>query len=150
VPFGFSGALLVAQNNQIVLLNGYGLANRERQIPITPDTVFYIGSLTKQFTAAAILKLEMQGKLRVTDTLDKHFENVTLDKAKITIHQLLTHSSGLGSFDDIYGSPVQKDEMTRRIMEMKLRSEPGKGILLFKSGLQLARDHRRKRFRSTL
>jgi CubicO group peptidase (beta-lactamase class C family) len=137
VPFGFSGALLVAQNNQIVLLSGYGLANRERQIPITPDTVFYIGSLTKQFTAAAILKLEMQGKLRVTDTLDKHFENVTLDKAKITIHQLLTHSSGLGSFDDIYGSPVQKNEMTRRIMEMKLRSEPGKEYYYSNPGYNL-------------
>jgi CubicO group peptidase (beta-lactamase class C family) len=137
VPFGFSGAVLVAQNNQIVLLNGYGLANRERQIPITPDTVFYIGSLTKQFTAAAILKLEMQGKLRVTDTLDKHFENVPLDKAKITIHQLLTHSSGLESFDDIYGSPIQKDEMTRRIMEMKLRSEPGKEYYYSNPGYNL-------------
>jgi len=71
VPFGFSGAILVAQNDKPILVNGYGLANRERQIPVTTDTVFYIGSITKQFTAAAILKLEMQGKLRVTDTLDK-------------------------------------------------------------------------------
>lgn len=137
VPFGFSGAILVAQNDRIVLLNGYGMANRARRIPISPDTVFYIGSLTKQFTSSAILKLEMQGKLRVTDTLDKHFKDIPPDKAKITIHQLLTHSSGLGSIDGIYGSPVQKEEWTRRIFESKLRSEPGKEYYYSNPGYNL-------------
>lgn len=137
VPFGFSGGMLVAQKGQVVLLNGYGLANRERRISVSADTVFYIGSLTKQFTAAAILKLEMQSKLSVTDTLDKHFENVPADKAKITIHQLLTHSSGLGSLDDIYGSPIQKDEMKRLIMGLKLRSEPGKEYYYSNPGYNL-------------
>jgi CubicO group peptidase (beta-lactamase class C family) len=137
VPFGFSGAVLVAQNDRIVLLNGYGMANRASQIPVNVDTVFYIGSLTKQFTASAILKLEMQGKLRVTDTLDQHFKDIPPDKAKITIHQLLTHSSGLGSIDGLYGSPVQKDEWTRRVLESKMQSEPGKEYFYSNPGYNL-------------
>jgi CubicO group peptidase (beta-lactamase class C family) len=137
VPFGFSGAIIVAKNDEIILQNGYGLSNRERRIPVTVDTVFYIGSVTKQFTAAAVLKLEMQGKLRVTDTLDKIFKDVPPDKAGITIHQLLTHSSGLGGAEDIYGSPVQKDDQVRRVMAMKLRSEPGKEYFYSNPGYNL-------------
>ncbi len=137
VPFGFSGAMLVALNDKVILLNGYGLANRERRIPVTTDTVFYIGSITKQFTAAAILKLEMQGKLRVTDTLDQVFKDVPADKKGITIHHLLTQSSGLGDTEDKYGSPVQKDEQARRIMEMKLSFEPGKKYSYSNAGYNL-------------
>ena len=137
VPFGFSGAILVAQNDKPILVNGYGLANRERQIPVTTDTVFYIGSITKQFTAAAILKLEMQGKLRVTDTLDKIFKDVPDSKKGITIHQLLTQSSGLGDTEDKYGSPVQKDEQLHRIMEVKLDFEPGKRYSYSNAGYSL-------------
>lgn len=137
VPFGFSGAILVAKNDEIILQNGYGLSNRERRIPVTTDTVFYIGSVTKQFTAAAINKLEMQGKLRATDTLDKFFQDVPPDKARITLHQLMTHSSGLGGAEDIYGSPVQKDDQLRRVMAMKLRSEPGKEYFYSNPGYNL-------------
>lgn len=137
VPFGFSGAMLVAQNDKLILVNGYGLADRERRIPVTADTVFYIGSITKQFTAAAILKLEMQGKLRVADTLDKLLKDVPADKKGITIHQLLTQSSGLGDTEDKYGSPVQKDEQARRIMEMKLSFEPGKEYSYSNAGYNL-------------
>ena len=92
---GFSGAVLVARNGEVILEKGYGFADRERRIPITPDTVFTVGSITKQFTAAAILKLEMQGKLRVTDRIGKHLPGVPEDKAGITLHHLLTHSAGL-------------------------------------------------------
>lgn len=137
VPFGFSGAVLVAQDDKVVLLNGYGLANRERRILVTVDTVFYIGSITKQFTAAAVLKLEMQGKLRVTDTLDKFFKDVPADKKGITVHQLLTQSSGLGDTEDKYGSPVQKEGQLRRIMEVKLDFEPGKDYSYSNAGYSL-------------
>ncbi len=137
VPFGFSGAILVAQNGKPILVNGYGSANRERRIPVTPDTVFYIGSITKQFTAAAILKLEMQGKLSVTDTLDKIFKDVPADKKGITVHQLLTQSSGLGNTEDKYGNPVPKDVQLRRIMEVKLDFEPGKKYSYSNAGYSL-------------
>lgn len=137
VPFGFSGVILIARNDRIILQNGYGLANRQRKIPVNTETVFYIGSITKQFTAAAIVKLEMEGKLQTTDTLDKYFKDVPPDKAKITIHQLLTHSSGLGGADDIYGNPVQKDEQIKRLWSMKLRVEPGREYFYSNPGYNL-------------
>ncbi len=68
---GFSGALLVAKGNTVVIAKGYGLANREQQIPFTSATAFDIGSITKQFTGAAIAKLQMQGKLSEDDKLSK-------------------------------------------------------------------------------
>lgn len=137
VPFGFSGAILVAKNGEIILENGYGLADRARRVPITPDTIFYVGSLTKQFTAAAILKLEMQGKLRVTDTLSQHFKDVPPDKAGITIHQLLSHSAGFPPSTDTYGIPVLKDEQLRLIMGMELKSAPGTEYLYSNPGYNL-------------
>ncbi len=73
---GFSGALLVAKDDKIIVSKGYGLANRERNIPVTDQTVFTIGSITKQFTGAAILKLQMMEKLSVNESITKYFENV--------------------------------------------------------------------------
>ncbi|MFQ5825182.1 MAG: serine hydrolase domain-containing protein [bacterium] len=123
---GFSGALLVAKDDEIILAKGYGLADRERNIPVTTETVFTIGSITKQFTGAAILKLEMEGKLSVQDPINKYFENVPEDKAGITIHHLLTHSAGL---KENYGSsdfePVSRDEIVRRVLNAELLWKPG-------------------------
>jgi len=94
---GFSGVALVAVRGEIVLSKGYGLADRERRSPYTQHTVNCIGSVTKQFTAAAILKLEEEGRLSTESTLGEFFPEVTDDKRNITLHQLLTHSSGLRS-----------------------------------------------------
>ena len=85
---------------------GYGLANKDDNIPNTPDTVFDIGSVTKQFTATAILLLSDDGKLRMDDPLHRFFEDVPDDKKDITIHHLLTHTAGFvaslgGDFDHI-------------------------------------------------
>ncbi len=92
---GWSGSVLVAQNGQVLVEAGYGLADREAQKPQTAQTVFSIGSITKQFTAAAIMKLESMGKLRVEDKLATYFPKAPTDKAGITLHQLLTHTAGL-------------------------------------------------------
>jgi CubicO group peptidase (beta-lactamase class C family) len=92
---GFSGAVLVARKGEIVLSKGYGFADREKKLPVTPATVFNIGSITKQFTAAAILRLVEQEKLKVTDTLEVFFPDAPEDKKDITIHQLLTHTGGI-------------------------------------------------------
>ena len=92
--WGFSGAILAVQDGKIVLEAGYGLADPERRLPAKPDTVWSLGSITKQFTAAAILKLEMQGKLKVSDTITRFFKDVPQDKAGITLQQLLTHTAG--------------------------------------------------------
>lgn len=92
---GYSGSVLVASGNDIVLEKGYGFASESTATPCTPETIFDIGSITKQFTAAAILKLEMQKKLSTQDLISKYLDGVPPDKAEITIHHLLTHTAGL-------------------------------------------------------
>jgi CubicO group peptidase (beta-lactamase class C family) len=136
--FGFSGAVLVANDKVIVLAKGYGLADRERKLPCTPDTVFSIGSITKQFTAAAILKLEMEGRLSVGDPMGKHLPNVPEDKAPITIHHLLTHSAGLDSdFGPSDFEEVSRGELIRRSLASKLRSKPGERFHYANAGYSL-------------
>ncbi|MFG0328494.1 MAG: serine hydrolase [Phycisphaerales bacterium] len=92
--FGFHGSVLVARGDDIVLCGGYGVADHASGAPITADTVFHLGSLGKQFTASAILLLEMEGKLSVHDTIGQHFPDAPADKREITIYQLLTHTAG--------------------------------------------------------
>ena len=123
---GFAGAVLVAENGKPVIAEGYGLANREKAIGWTPSTVSTIGSITKQFTAAAILVLQEQGKVNVQDGLDKYFSDVPDDKAAITLHHLLTHSSGIvdpPNIDDF--DQNTREQYVRIILEAPLEFEPG-------------------------
>lgn len=92
-------AVLVARDGKIFFQGGYGLADVEKKTPITPETKFRIGSVTKQFTAAAILRLAEEGKLAVSDSLAKFFPDFPNAKA-ITLRHLLTHTSGLHSYTD--------------------------------------------------
>lgn len=123
---GFSGTILIAQGEQIVADKAYGYANIAAEIPITTDTVFDSGSLSKQFTAAAILHLEEQGLLELDSTLADFFENVPADKADITIHQLLTHTAGFPGYvyiDDL--TETSRDEAQQMAFQAELLSEPG-------------------------
>ena len=133
----FRGNVLVSANGAILLRKGYGMADRESGIPYTADTVFDIGSITKQFTAAAILKLEMQGKLHVEDPIGKYLPGVPDDKKAITLHHLLTHTSGLDS--DFAGDydPVSRDAYVKRALASKLRSKPGDTYFYANSGYSL-------------
>ena len=90
-------AILVARDGKILFSHGYGLADREKQIPATPETRFRIGSVTKQFTAAAILHLAQEGKLSIDDSLAKYFPAYP-NGDKITLRQLLSHTSGLHNY----------------------------------------------------
>jgi CubicO group peptidase (beta-lactamase class C family) len=94
----FSGGLLIIKDGKQLLNKGYGWADKDRKIPFSPTTLGSMGSITKAFTATAIMKLVEQNKLSVEDKLNKFFPNVPADKANITIHQLLTHSSGFHEF----------------------------------------------------
>ena len=94
---GFSGAVLVSKKEEIILSKGYGWADRKNKIPNSPSTVFNIGSVTKQFTASAILKLADQGKIKTSDKISSYFNQTPIDKRDITIHQLLTHTSGISN-----------------------------------------------------
>src|SRR5512136_2939610 len=93
----FSGSALIAQDGVVFLSKGYGLADRTQGIPNTPQTRFHLGSLTKQFTAMGILILESQGKLRVQDPICNFIDGCPKEWQSITIHHLLTHTSGLSS-----------------------------------------------------
>jgi CubicO group peptidase (beta-lactamase class C family) len=122
---GFTGSVLVEIGGKPVILKGYGLRNAAQNQKNTSDTVFDIGSITKQFTAAAILKLEMQGKLSTDDTITKYFADVPADKAGITIHQLLRHSAG---FPSVVGGDFDKisdGEFIAKVMQAPLRFESG-------------------------
>lgn len=94
----FTGAVLVARGGEIILSKGYGLANREWNIPNTPGTKFRLGSITKQFTAAAILKLAEAGKLALDDNVKRHWPAAPEAWDAVTIRHLLTHTSGIPNF----------------------------------------------------
>jgi CubicO group peptidase (beta-lactamase class C family) len=122
---GFNGVVLVKIPGNEPMIRSFGNANEEQLIPNSPQTAFDIGSITKQFTGAAILKLEMLGKLSVDDSIGKYLPALAPDKQKITFHQLLTHSSGLptdiGSDADIF----TRDALLTKINDTPLSSQPG-------------------------
>jgi CubicO group peptidase (beta-lactamase class C family) len=134
---GYSGTVLVADREGIALEKGYGMADRERGIPAAADTVVSFGSITKQFTGAAILKLDLEGRLSVDDALLDHFDDVPEDKAAITLHDLLIHGSGLRSdFGGDY-DPIGREEYVRRALESELLFEPGTGYAYSNAGYSL-------------
>ena len=94
----FMGSVLVVQGDKMVFEKSYGDANLEWNIPDDSLTKFRIGSMTKQFTAASILLLEERGKLSTDDYLKKYMPDAPAAWEKITIYNLLTHTSGIPSF----------------------------------------------------
>jgi CubicO group peptidase (beta-lactamase class C family) len=122
---GYAGSVLVGRGEKIILAKGYGLADRENKVKQTAETVFSIGSITKQFTGAAILKLEMMGKLKVTDPISKYFGDVPADKKEITLHHLLTHTAGFeGALGDDY-DPIGREDYIKLALSSKFLFKPG-------------------------
>jgi D-alanyl-D-alanine carboxypeptidase len=128
-----SGAVSVAKDGKPVLRKGYGLANAEWDIPNTPDTKFRIGSITKQFTAVAILQLVEQGKLKLDDPIARHYDGAPAAWEKVTIHHLLNHTSGIPSYTNIKGffqssgsrNPLTSAEIVKITQDKPLEFEPG-------------------------
>jgi CubicO group peptidase (beta-lactamase class C family) len=134
---GYSGGLAVVKRGETVLLKGYGQADREKGIPVRPDSVFNLGSITKPFTAAAILRLQELGKLRTSDPISRFFDGVPEDKAGMTLEHLLTHSSGLESdFGPDY-ERTTREEYVRRALASKLLFPPGQGYEYANAGYSL-------------
>lgn len=98
----FSGVVLVARNGKVLFSGAYGLADREKGIPNKLNTRFRIGSMNKMFTATAVLQLVQAGKIKLEDPVGKYLNDYPNKEiaAKVTIHQLLTHTGGTG---DIFG-----------------------------------------------
>lgn len=122
---GFSGAILIARDGRILLEKAYGLADVEKKIPVRTDTVFYLASVSKHITASAVLKLESEGKLKISDPIYKYLDGVPEDKRGITIQHLLTHTSGLISMYGDYREVVDRDTAVAKTLATELQSKPG-------------------------
>lgn len=121
---GFNGSVIIELNGEIYS-KGFGFSDKEKALRNTSQTVFDIGSLTKQFTSAAILKLEMQARLSTEDKISKYFPNIPNDKQTITIHHLLRHRSGLvDNIGDDYDK-ITKDEFLKQVFDEPLSYEIG-------------------------
>ncbi|ATQ77760.1 hypothetical protein CR152_27115 [Massilia violaceinigra] len=94
-------SIAVIKNGQVIKQAGYGMANLEHQVAVTPDTVFQSGSVGKQFTAALVLLLAADGKLRLDDPISRHLAGTPPAWKKITVRHLLNHTAGLRDPDDI-------------------------------------------------
>ncbi len=127
----FMGSVLVAQHGKILFTKGYGMANVKDGIPNASDTEFRIGSVTKEFTATAILKLQSEGKLNVQDGVCKYVPNCPADWHPIKISNLLTHTSGIPNFTD-FPNYLQID--TKPITPAQLLADFKDKLLDFKPG----------------
>jgi CubicO group peptidase (beta-lactamase class C family) len=94
-------SVLVVQKGKVVLRKGYGMANLEKNEAITPEHVFRIGSVTKQFTSTAILKLAAEKKINLSDNITKYLPDFQTGGVTITIEHLLNHTSGLKSYTSL-------------------------------------------------
>jgi CubicO group peptidase (beta-lactamase class C family) len=128
---GFRGAVLVARGDEVILSRGYGMAHPETRTPNTPQTRYMIGSLTKQFTAAAVMLLQDRGELNVNDPLCKYWPECPAAWAPITLAQLLEHTSGIPNFLELpemqtYHLAVRNpDETIGLVRDKPLEFQPG-------------------------
>ena len=100
---GTAGTAIVVKNGEIIYKGASGMANLELGIEAKPEHIFRLGSITKQFTSVAILQLKEDGKLNLEDNFTKYLPDYPLGDRKVTVAQLLNHTSGIASYTDIPG-----------------------------------------------
>lgn len=137
-------AVAVVKDGQLIHSEGYGMANLEWDCPIRPDTVFRLASITKQFTATAIMLLERQEKLRLDDPITTYLPDYPTHGRTITITHLLNHTSGIQSYTglDIFLTEIAKKDMAPADLlayfkDLPLEFEPGTRFLYNNSGYHL-------------
>ncbi|MEI7983337.1 MAG: serine hydrolase [Bacteroidota bacterium] len=130
-------SVLVSQNGDIIYQKGFGYADIEKKIPVTPDTKFKIGSVSKQFTAVAILKLQEEGKIKTGDKLSKYIPGFPRGN-EVTIYQLLTHTSGIHDYNSSPNldmtKPVSPQALLDIIKKLPYDFNPGGRYLYNNSG----------------
>ena len=140
---GPGAAVIVVRSGKTVLRKGYGLANIELSVPVAPEMVFRIGSVTKQFTAAAILKLVEAGKLSLSDEIGRFLPDYPAPGRRITVEQLLNHTSGIRSLTGMpaWASHTREDWTPAQLIAFfqnePLDFEPGTGWKYNNSGYVL-------------
>jgi CubicO group peptidase (beta-lactamase class C family) len=133
----FSGSVIVVDGGKTVLSKGYGFASRKTKEPNAPSTIFRIASMSKQFTAAAMLALVADGKVKLDDPVSKHLpeypkENLEKDGVVVTIHHLLSHTSGLPDAQktdyfkaSVWKKPIDKKLWMESASSLPLLEKPG-------------------------
>lgn len=135
-------SVAVVKNGRVIKTSGYGLANVELNAPVTKDTVFEIGSVTKQITAAAIMLLVEEGKINLDAQIGTYLSNAPEIWKKVTVRHLLTHTSGVKSYTAIgFGFELTKrmkrDDFIKAIGALPLEFEPGARYIYSNSGYNL-------------
>jgi CubicO group peptidase (beta-lactamase class C family) len=126
-----SGSVFVRRADKTLLDAGYGLAEHGTARPNTPETTFQIASISKQFAAATILLLQERGALSVHDTLSRWLPECPAEWKPITLHHLLTHTSGIGHWQDLpalsLNQPISRTDLLRTFQQRPLKFPPGSG-----------------------
>jgi CubicO group peptidase (beta-lactamase class C family) len=137
-------AVIVSQKGKVLFKGARGLANLEHNIPLTTDSVFRLGSITKQFTAAAIMILQEQQKLSVADNIHKYVPNFPTEGNDITIENLLTHTSGIANYTEdreLFSKEIQVpttiDDMLIRFAKHPMKFKPGERMRYSNTGYVL-------------
>jgi CubicO group peptidase (beta-lactamase class C family) len=139
----FMGSVLVARDGKVLIDKGYGLADLASKTPNGAKTKFRLGSVTKQFTAACILLLEERGKLDVQDPVKRYLPDAPAAWDRITIFNLLTHTSGIPSYTGFsdyqatQGNPVTPEQLVARFRDKPLEFPPGTAYAYSNSGYSL-------------
>jgi CubicO group peptidase (beta-lactamase class C family) len=138
----FSGSILIARDGQPIISKSYGMANVELDVPNTPNTVFRLASITKQFTAVAIMMLQERGKLSVNDPFCKYLTDCPAAWQPITIRHLLTMTSGIPGvtateLGPLRGLPVPWDQWLEATKKKPLEFSPGEKFKYANSGYTL-------------
>ncbi|EEF62544.1 serine hydrolase domain-containing protein [Pedosphaera parvula] len=134
-------SMRVLKDGKELKTESYGLANLEWNVPATKDTVFEIGSMTKQFTAACILLLAEDGKLSVDDKISQHLKNTPAAWSNITIRHLLTHTSGIKNYTVMDGFEFSKhltqEQFIEKMSTVPLSFQPGDAFSYCNTGYNL-------------
>jgi CubicO group peptidase (beta-lactamase class C family) len=138
----FAGSVLVARGSDVIISKGYGLANVEWNIPSTPSARFKVASITKQFTAAAILLLEERGRLKIDDLVKTHLPEAPPAWDRMTIFHLLTHTAGFAGLQSpltgrqpaVESADGTVAGFVAALMQRPLESQPGDRFIYTNSG----------------
>ncbi len=138
-------AIGVVRGPELLLVRGYGFADVEQQVPVNAETVFRIGSLTKQFTAALIMKLVEEGRVALDEQIDTYIPGYDLAGREVTVRHLLTHTSGIKSYTGLGDEfwleasyhDLTHDEMRALFEDEPFDFEPGAEYLYNNSGYYL-------------
>ena len=137
-------SLAVVRDGEVILRRGYGLASLEMNVPVTPETVFQIGSLTKQFTAVAVLMLAERGKIGLDESVSRYVPGLPAAWGGVSVRHLLNHTSGIKSFtglpdfiDRLAPLPTTREGIVSLIADEPLEFSPGESYAYNNTGYYL-------------